>query len=205
MVGKRFRLGAVSLLLLLLGAAVARAQTCTPTREGNYGDGALQGSTWTTNGAVFGQRVPAGEVWEFNVIGIGAQASITWSAYYALEVVYRVPAVPVGANGDFYIPLVPMTQVPLGNTPILSWSGRLILQEGETVKARTVGMVGHGVSLQLFYIAWRYPASCLPRLLGVESSGGSSASVPPPTIAALVAAAQAYATALANALATSLP
>lgn len=186
----------VAMLFAVALVAPLGAQTsdCTPQPIeyllwGEPGQAIVPVSTDTNN------YVPEGEVWRIRAAGIATDDGqmLEWM----LQIQHRL------ANGAccWLIPLHRQTGSAAG-TPVLALSREVLLTSGERLSARVNGL-GPTKKMALLYVGWRFPATCLPRLLGVEA-GAVPVATDTQDLSALRAAAAAAESAL-RMLAASVP
>lgn len=165
----------VAILVVLLSGVPAMAQTCTPVKLTFH-------SGWQYNAAtVYGEWVPAGEVWLIQFAGVASNDGRAFQP----RLQQQRPAADGTCcwliPGDVSTAVAPTPQQAIGR----AW----ILEAGDRIAARTNITLG---DLALLYSGWKFPDTCLPRLLGVDvpvSAGGTIPNLAPLVTAATAAAA----------------
>lgn len=170
------RLGCLVLAVILASPVPAFAQTCTPARIDSllwapvgaalapvpkYWTAAANGYAGDPNGFV-----PPGEVWLIKSAGgfTNDGAALEWM----LQIEHHTLV------GDACCWLPPLHR-PMGTaaaTPVIALERPILLEAGERLSLRVNGLRADK-SIGIAYVGWKFPAACLPRLLGVEAGSGT--------------------------------
>lgn len=105
--------------------------------------------------------------------------------------------------GSWWFQALATTAYPHATTPVLGWTGSVVLWPGERIGARSGSLESSG-QMYVMYTGFTVPQACLVRFLGLALSAGSGPPSPAPDFSALVQAAQVAATALQT-LSESVP
>jgi hypothetical protein len=182
----------LTLALIGLTALPAQAQiACVPA--------AMEYLRWGAagEGIVAGDFVPAGEAWMIRAAGIATDDG------RSLEWMMQIQHTLASGVCCWLVPLHRENGYAAG-TPTLAITREVLLIAGERLAAR-VNSIAADKRMALIYVGWRYPDTCLPRLLGVETPiAGSGGGGGTPDLSALLAAATTAAGALTQ-LAASVP
>lgn len=186
-------------LVIMFVAGSALAQDCTPVaiygKVGWSNDSAQNlppdaSASWqvqqdTNIAHIFSSAVPAGQVWRLRTISLST--GYGGNAEYMVEHLVNVP------NGYHYHAIA---RGSAGATPALAVSSADLRADifvaGERIGWRTSGP---GPIFGM-WSGWAFPASCLPRLLGVDTPVITTTTGAPPDFSALLQAAQNAAAAL---------
>lgn len=113
-------------------------------------------------GGVEGSEVPQGKVWLIRAAGLFTSDSKQME--YMMEIKKR------SAGGGFFLIALERKLGVAGATPALALSrDHVILVTGERLQGRCVGLSSDR-EIGISYVAWEFPESMLPQLLGISSS-----------------------------------
>lgn len=189
----------LAVVTLVLYPATSYAQSCAPTEIPPM----FRQAAATDPSHADGDFVPDGEVWLIRAAGIGTYQYVGPGLEYKLQI-ERAIYWPSGEYaGTWLIPLH-VNQALVQGTPMLALERQVILMPKERLVARVTSPPS-GLLINLFYLGFKFPLSCLERLVVPSSvvQGEQSVAVSP-DFSALIAAAQEAAAKLTT-LAASVP